>query len=159
MPALRLPESGLDLADRRRVSKLVESVTGHKDQPERLGRFDIERLLGEGAFGEVYLAIDPGLRRPLALKLLKRSANADALVRLRKEAQAMAALEHAELMTVYEFGTTGERAFIAMELAEGGRWMPGSGPSLDRSRRSQGRSRWPPVDSPPRTRPGSSIVM
>lgn len=120
MPAPRSPESGLDLAGRRRVSKLVESVTGQKEQPERLGRFEVERLLGEGAFGEVYLAIDPDLRRPLALKLLKQSANADALVRLRKEAQAMAALEHAELMTVYEIGTIGARAFIAMELAEGG---------------------------------------
>lgn len=111
---------GLELADRRRVSRLIESMTGQKDQPERLGRFEIEMLLGEGAFGEVYLAIDPDLRRPLALKLLKQSANADALVRLRKEAQAMAALEQADLMTVYEVGTIGDRAFIAMELAEGG---------------------------------------
>jgi len=95
-------------------------MTGQKDPSERLGRFEVEMLLGEGAFGEVYLAIDPDLRRPLALKLLKQSANADALVRLRKEAQAMAALEHADLMTVYEIGTIGDRAFIAMELAEGG---------------------------------------
>ncbi len=120
MPAPRSPESGLELADRRRVSRLVASMTGQKDRPERLGRFEVEALLGEGAFGEVYLAIDPDLRRPLALKLLKQSANADALVRLRKEAQAMAALEHADLMTVYEIGTIGERGFIAMELAEGG---------------------------------------
>lgn len=120
MPAPRTPGSGLDLADRRRMSKLVASMTGSTGSSERLGRFEIERLLGEGAFGEVYLAIDPDLRRPLALKLLKQTASADALVRLRKEARAMAALDHADLLTVYEIGSVGERAFIAMELAEGG---------------------------------------
>lgn len=118
--APRAPRSDLDLAGRRRLSDLVESMTGQEGAPEQVGRFEVEKLLGEGAFGEVYLATDPDLRRPLALKLLKQSASADALVRLRKEAQAMAALDHPDLLTVYEIGSVGERAFIAMELAEGG---------------------------------------
>lgn len=118
--APRAPASDLDLAGRRRLSDLVESMTGREGVPEKVGRFEVEKLLGEGAFGEVYLATDPDLRRPLALKLLKQSASTDALVRLRKEAQAMAALDHPDLLTVYEIGSVGERAFIAMELAEGG---------------------------------------
>lgn len=118
--APRAPGSDLDLAGRRRLSDLVESMTGREGVPERVGRFEVDKLLGEGAFGEVYLATDPDLRRPLALKLLKQSASTDALVRLRKEAQAMAALDHPDLLTVYEIGSVGERAFIAMELAEGG---------------------------------------
>ena len=118
--APRAPASDLDLAGRRRLSDLVESMTGKEGVPEKVGRFEVETLLGEGAFGEVYLATDPDLRRPLALKLLKQSASTDALVRLRKEAQAMAALDHPDLLTVYEIGSVGERAFIAMELAEGG---------------------------------------
>ena len=118
--APRAPQSDLDLAGRRRLSDLVESMTGREGAPEQVGRFQVETLLGEGAFGEVYLATDPDLRRPLALKLLKQSASSDAVARLRKEAQAMAALDHPDLLTVYEIGSVGERAFIAMELAEGG---------------------------------------
>lgn len=119
-PAERRPDSELDLAGRRRLAAVARSLTGADEQPEALGRFEIRRLLGEGAFGEVYLGFDPDLRRPVALKLLKQSATADSLRRLRLEAQAMAALEHPALLTVFEIGTAGLRNFVAMELAEEG---------------------------------------
>lgn len=119
-PAARRPDSELDLAARRRLAAVARAVTGAVEQPEALGRFEIRRLLGEGAFGEVYLGFDPDLQRPVALKLLKQSATADSLRRLRLEAQAMAALEHPALLTVFEIGTAGLRSFVAMELAEEG---------------------------------------
>lgn len=118
--APRRPASELDLADRRRLASVVESLTGTLAASDRLGRFEVERLLGEGAFGEVFLGRDVDLARPVALKLLKRSATSDALRRLKREAQAMAALDHPALLTVYEIGTAQGRDYIAMELAEGG---------------------------------------
>ncbi len=119
-PAQRRPDSELDLAGRRRLDAVARALTGADEQPETLGRFEIRRMLGEGAFGEVYLGFDPDLQRPVALKLLKQSATADSLRRLRLEAQAMAALEHPALLTVFEIGTAGHRNFVAMELAEEG---------------------------------------
>lgn len=116
------------------MATAVESLTGHGAPPEMLGRFEVRRLLGEGAFGEVFLGFDPDLRRPVALKLLKRSCSPDALIRLRKEAQAMAALDHPALLSVFEIGTADQRDYIAMELAEGGtlhQWAQREQPSLE----------------------------
>ncbi|MDQ3338731.1 MAG: protein kinase [Myxococcota bacterium] len=81
---------------------------------DRLGRFTLMRRLGEGAMGEVFAAHDPELDREVAIKLLRISSE-----RLRREARAMARLNHPNVVTVYELGTDGERAFCAMELVDG----------------------------------------
>ncbi|MEJ7598886.1 MAG: serine/threonine-protein kinase [Kofleriaceae bacterium] len=81
---------------------------------DRLGRFTLVRRLGEGAMGEVFAAHDPELDREVALKLLRISSE-----RLRREARAMARLNHPNVVTVYELGTDGRRAFCAMELVDG----------------------------------------
>jgi tetratricopeptide (TPR) repeat protein len=81
---------------------------------DRLGRFTLLRRLGAGAMGEVFAAHDPELDREVAIKLLRISSE-----RLRHEARAMARLNHPNVVTVYELGTDGRRAFCAMELVDG----------------------------------------
>ena len=80
------------------------------------GRYTIERLLGVGGMGAVYLARDRVLSRPVALKLHRHAAGA---ARLHREAIAMAQLAHPNVVTVYEAGTFDGRPFVAMEYVEG----------------------------------------
>jgi tetratricopeptide (TPR) repeat protein len=81
------------------------------DPGARLGKYEIVRKVGEGGMGVVYEAVDPDLKRRVALKVLKRS-DAD---RLRREASAAAKLRHPNIVTVYEVGPD----YIAMEYIEG----------------------------------------
>ncbi len=88
-----------------------------------VGRFVVERMLGAGGMGVVYVARDPALGRKVALKLLRAAAGSDASeghARLLREAQAMARLSHPEVIGVYEVGTYEGRVFVAMEYVDGG---------------------------------------
>ncbi|MCL4745074.1 MAG: serine/threonine protein kinase, partial [Burkholderiaceae bacterium] len=93
--------------------------------PERLGKYPIVRVLGEGAMGVVYEAFDPVIRRPLAIKTIRRELldGADSAVaaaaRFRNEAQAAGRLSHPGIASVYEFGEEERCAFIAMEYVPG----------------------------------------
>ncbi len=92
---------------------------------QRLGRYQIDSVLGEGAMGVVYKAHDPLLARAVALKTIRRSllgtadAGAAAALRLRNEAQAAARLSHPGIVSVYEYGEDGDQSFIAMEFVNG----------------------------------------
>lgn len=87
--------------------------------PSRLGRFEVGEPLGEGAMGVVYAGVDPELERPVALKVLHAAADsAKGRARLVREAQAMARLAHAHVLTVFEVGTDGDTVFIAMERGD-----------------------------------------
>ena len=70
---------------------------------KRLGRYEIRSLLGTGGMGEVYLAHDTQLRRPVALKLLptKFVQDESRLGRFRQEAYAVAALSHPNIAHIY----------------------------------------------------------
>jgi len=85
-----------------------------------LGHYRIERELGHGGMGTVFLARDTRLDRPVAIKLLKID-DASSLHKLRfvKEAKAASALNHPNIVTIYEFGSADGTDFIAMELVEG----------------------------------------
>ena len=87
----------------------------------RLGRYEIRSLLGAGGMGEVYLAHDPELQRPVALKVLAAAVRADEDLRkrLEYEARAASALNHPNILTVYEIGTVDEERFIATEYVDG----------------------------------------
>lgn len=88
---------------------------------DRVGRYEIEAILGAGAMGTVYAAHDPALDRRVALKLIRAHVAApDLEARLLREAKAMARLTHPEVIAVYDAGRHGDRVFIAMELVEGG---------------------------------------
>ena len=85
-----------------------------------LGRYRLERMLGEGGMGVVHAAFDPDLERRVALKVLRAAAGSDeARQRLLREARAMARLTHANVVTVHEVGTAGDRDYVAMELIDG----------------------------------------
>ena len=87
-----------------------------------VGRFVLTRHLGRGAMGDVWAARDPELGREVALKFL--GMNADALTaqatdRMRREAQAMARLNHPNAVTIYELCEADGQLFCAMELVAG----------------------------------------
>src|SRR5579862_4622058 len=85
-----------------------------------LGRYRLERMLGEGGMGVVHAAFDPDLERRVALKVLRSADGSDeARQRLLREARAMARLTHANVVTVHEVGTAGDRDYVAMELIDG----------------------------------------
>ena len=88
---------------------------------ESIGHYRIESLIGVGGMGEVYLARDELLGRKVALKFLPESLTADEaqLNRLEHEARTASALNHPNILTVYEIGVDGRRHFIATEFIEG----------------------------------------
>jgi len=88
---------------------------------QQLGPYEIRGLLGKGGMGEVYLARDPRLGRDLALKVLPSHAIGDevALERFTREARTASALNHPNVVTIYEIGEAEPGRFIAMELVEG----------------------------------------
>ncbi|MFI5718159.1 protein kinase [Nocardia sp. NPDC051750] len=83
--------------------------------------FTIERLLGEGGMGAVYLARHPRLGKLTALKLLKPELFADAAIRTRfeREADLAAALDHPGIVTVYDRGAEGEHLWMCMQYIDG----------------------------------------
>jgi predicted Ser/Thr protein kinase len=85
-----------------------------------LGRYRLERELGEGGMGVVHAAFDPDLQRRIALKVLRIAApSIEAKDRLLREARAMARLAHPNVVTVHEVGTAHGRDYVAMELILG----------------------------------------
>ncbi len=93
--------------------------------PERLGKYAITEVLGEGAMGVVYKAFDAGIGRPVALKTIRKSLSRapgddDSLSeRFLNEARAVGRLNHPGIVAIYELGEDQGTAFIAMEYVEG----------------------------------------
>src|SRR5687767_14027268 len=87
----------------------------------RLGRYEIRSQIGVGGMGEVYLAHDIQLGRTVALKILPEDVAADQtrLQRFVHEAKSASALNHPNILTVYEIAQTASTYFIATEYIEG----------------------------------------
>ena len=88
---------------------------------EKLGKFEIKRVLGNGAMGEVYLGVDPSIGREVAIKTILPAAaqGGDAKERFAREARAAGVLNHPNLVTIYEFGEDQGLLYIAMEFVKG----------------------------------------
>ncbi len=87
----------------------------------KLGSYEIVAPLGAGGMGEVYRARDTRLGRDVAIKLLPAafSENSDRLHRFEQEARSASALNHPNIVTIYELGQDGSSHYIAMEMVEG----------------------------------------
>jgi predicted ATPase/tRNA A-37 threonylcarbamoyl transferase component Bud32 len=88
---------------------------------DRLGRYEILARMGAGGMGEVFRALDTRLRREVAIKVIGRKLQnqSESLKRFEVEARASSALNHPNIVTVYDVGEEGEFPFIVMELVEG----------------------------------------
>ena len=93
----------------------------------KIGGYDIRRLLGRGAMGEVYLADQVSLRRPVAIKRIADHLldNHDAVARFEREAQCIARIQSQHVVMVHDFGRFSDEAgdehyLLVMELVEGG---------------------------------------
>jgi len=89
--------------------------------PRAFGRYDLTRELGRGAMGVVYEGFDLTLERSVAIKMMHAHLLDDPELRKRfwKEAQAVAALQHANIVTLYDFGKQDDKTFLIMEYVEG----------------------------------------
>ncbi|MEQ8765307.1 MAG: serine/threonine-protein kinase [Planctomycetota bacterium] len=116
--------------DQERVDRLRELIDGVRgdpledELPEQVGRYRIQGLLGRGGMGVVYEAIQPEPGRLVALKVIRRDLSKDPrwLSFFRREAQALARLNHPRIATLYESGRSelGEE-FLVLELVRGER--------------------------------------
>ncbi len=90
----------------------------------RVGRFRIERPLGQGAMGNVYLAVDPEIERQVAIKIVRTDLTdsdrrEEVETRFLREAKIAGRLQHPNIVTIYDVGREGDSTFIAMEYVEG----------------------------------------
>src|SRR3989454_4495605 len=88
---------------------------------KQIGRYQVVSCIGRGGMGEVFLAQDASLGRKVALKLLRAefTGNEDRLRRFRQEARAASALNHPNILTIYEISSEDSTHFIATEYVEG----------------------------------------
>ena len=106
----------------REKSRTLHDTNG---TPERLGRYVIERKLGRGAMGAVYLARDPRINRPVALKVIPIEKEfedeelEEARLRFFREAESAGRLTHPNIITVFDAGEDKHLAYIAMEYLAG----------------------------------------
>jgi predicted Ser/Thr protein kinase len=90
-------------------------------EPRKIGRYNVERLLGAGGMGAVYLAEDPALKRRLAIKIVQAATGQqEVLSRFQREAEVSAHLNHPNVITIYDVGEDpAVGPFIAMEFVDG----------------------------------------
>src|SRR5579872_6370520 len=86
-----------------------------------IGPYEISSLIGVGGMGEVYRARDTRLNRDVAIKVLSEHLEKDllALTRFQREAMAVAALAHPNILVLYDVGVEGEASYAVTELIEG----------------------------------------
>jgi len=126
---------GVSVLDRLPLADAAVIAAGSSNEPaadgntlqstlsagHRVGPYEIGGLLGAGAMGQVYRALDPRLNRDVALKVLPAffAVDADRLGRFKREAQMLAALNHPNIAAIYGFeDATGEQALV-LELVDG----------------------------------------
>ncbi len=97
-----------------------------KAVPERIGKYTISSILGQGAMGVVYKGFDPHIQRTVAIKTVHKELRGEGgserdsiAARFRNEAQAVGRIAHPGVVAIYDFGEDEEQAYIAMEFVEG----------------------------------------
>jgi eukaryotic-like serine/threonine-protein kinase len=91
--------------------------------PATIGRYEVIGVLGKGAMGIVYRAVDPVIDRPVAIKTIKLSLSEEELAffeaRFAQEIKTVGKLNHPHIVTIYDVGRTDEYAYMAMEFIDG----------------------------------------
>src|SRR5262252_1254117 len=92
--------------------------------PEKIGKYRIDGVLGKGAMGVVYKGFDPGIERTVAIKTVRKDLvdpelAVQVMARFKNEAKAAGRLLHPNIVSVYEYGEDETNAFIVMEYVEG----------------------------------------
>ena len=103
------------------------------DRPRRIGKYELDEVLGSGGMATVYSGRDPDLQRDVAVKVLHPHlcSREESRIRFRREARAVARLKHPAVLEVYEAGEDNGRPFIVSELIRGGSldsWATGRRP-------------------------------
>ncbi|MCA9656657.1 MAG: tetratricopeptide repeat protein [Myxococcales bacterium] len=110
------PEDETTVMGNHEVSR---GLDGGLRRGDALGRYLVLDVLGRGGMGIVYAAYDPQLDRRVAIKLVGQGASSVEDSRLLREAQALAKLNHPNVVSVHDVGTWRSSVFVAMELVEG----------------------------------------
>ena len=121
--SLRREVESLLAADEQARTSFLQSppLMTRLQKGTRLGDYEIQSLLGVGGMGEVYRARDLRLRRDVAIKVLPAfvSSNPERLRRFEQEATAAAALNHPNILAVYQLGSYAGAPYLVSELLEG----------------------------------------
>ena len=121
-------DSRSDMESHARNQRWAESMSrqllGPPSHPEmlgRIGRYEVERLIGSGGMGVVFKAIDTELNRPVAIKVLAPylAGNGAARQRFAREAKAAAAVVHEHVVPIYNVESDGESPFLVMHYVSG----------------------------------------
>jgi eukaryotic-like serine/threonine-protein kinase len=114
-------ESFMETPAVAKVADMIEPETKKLGAGKVFGQYEIIEQVGAGGMGEVYLAKDARLNRQVAVKILPESiaADKDRVRRFEREAQAASALNHPNIITIFEIGETDNTHFIATEYIEG----------------------------------------
>jgi len=114
-------KSSAGKAKEQRSSSGLAGKTDREKVPKKLGNYVVQRKLGAGAMGVVYLGRDPVLDRQVAIKVLPAvfSSDKERLKRFLREAKSAARLHHTNVAAVHQAGAEGRLAYIAMEYVEG----------------------------------------
>ena len=103
------------------AGELLLESNGELEPNDLTTRYEIERTIGKGGMGEVLLALDKRLRRKVAIKRIRGELvrNQAAVSRFLTEAQAIAAINHTNVVQIYDFGRDRNGPFIVMEYVDG----------------------------------------
>lgn len=106
---------------RPELEEVFRELDGDPTPRTGLERYRADEKVGEGAVAEVFRGTDLQLGRPVAIKILKEGLHTHPIARERflREAQALARLDHPNVVRVYDSGDTGERLYLVMELVQG----------------------------------------
>lgn len=132
-----------DLANERGIQPFIPP-SRVSATPTAVGKYELRELLGKGGMGVVYRAFDPSAKREVAVKLLHPGGelSADERARFRFEAEAVAALDHENVVKLYDSDEDNGVPYLVMPLMSGGslaEWLRGLGPDRCRPPREAAR--------------------
>ena len=87
---------------------------------KKIGKYDVLDVIGRGGMGVIYKAVDPGIGRVVAIKMMTAFLeNSELLQRFYREAQSAGKLQHPNIVTIYDLGAQDGNPYLVMEFLEG----------------------------------------